>query len=278
MKLTVKREYRKAQYYPEDLGNGITLDMVLIPEGTFLMGSPQDEPDRRDVESPQHEVTVPSFFMGKYPVTQAQWQAVAALPKINQDLEPNPSIFKGSDCPVESVSWHDATEFCARLTQKTSRSYRLPSEAEWEYACRAGTTTPFYWGETITTDLANYNGTDVAEGLWSGSYDRGLKGIYRQETTDVGSFPANAFGLYDLHGNVWEWCQDLWHNNYKGAPNDGSAWIDAEVGKDANRVLRGGSWDNNSRNCRSAARVNSNAGLRYIGNGFRVACSAPRTL
>jgi formylglycine-generating enzyme required for sulfatase activity len=279
MKLTIKREERKALYYPEDLGNGITLDMLLIPEGTFLMGSPQDEPDRRrDVESPQHEVTVPSFFMGKYPVTQAQWQAVAALPKINRDLQLNPSSFKGGDRPVENVSWHNATEFCDRLTQKTSRSYRLPSEAEWEYACRAGTTTPFYWGETITTDLANYDGTDDAEGHWSGSYDRGPKGIYRQETTPVGTFPANAFGLYDMHGNVWEWCQDIWHNSYEGAPKDGSAWIDAKAKEDANRVLRGGSWNGDPRYCRSASRDSINARFGYFNIGFRVACSAPRTL
>ena len=275
MKLIIQREIRKAQYYPEDLGNGVTLDMVLIPGGTFLMGSPQDELEHSVSESPQHEVTVPSFFMGKYPVTQAQWQAVVALPKVDRDLKPDPSKFKGSDRPLENVSWDDATDFCRRLAHKTGRPYRLPSEAEWEYAARAGTTTPFYFGETITTDLANYNGSDNH----FGSYGRGSKGIYRKETTSVGSFPANAFGLYDMHGNVWEWCEDHWHDNYKGAPNDGSAWIDSEAKKDASRVMRGGSWYDNPVDCRSAFRLYHYA--RFGGNydvGFRVGCRVPRTL
>ena len=274
MKLIIQRENRKAHYYPEDLGNGVTLNMVLIPGGTFLMGSPEDEPERSHRESPQHEVTVPSFFMGKYLVTQAQWQAVAALPKVNQDLMPNPSRFKGGDRPVEKVSWHDATEFCRRLAQKTGKPYRLPSEAEWEYAARAGTTTPFYFGETITTDLANYNGTDDT----FGSYGRGPKGIFRKETTSVGSFPANAFGLYDMHGNAWEWCEDHWHGNYQETPNDGSAWIDSEAKKDASRVLRGGSWNDFPRLCRSASRFNDDAEIRlYSYSGFRVVCGGSRT-
>ena len=239
------------------------------------MGSPEDEPERSNSEGSQHEVTVPSFFIGKYPVTQAQWQTVVALPKVNQNLEPDPSRFKGGDRPVENVSWHDATEFCRRLAHKTGRPYRLPSEAEWEYACRAGTTTPFYFGETITTGLANYNGTDNKYG----SYGRGPKGIYRKETTPVGSFPANAFGLYDMHGNVWEWCKDHWHSNYEGAPKDGSPWIDTEAEEDASRVLRGGSWFFGPRYCRSACRFNLYAEFRF-GNarGFRVVCSVPRTL
>jgi formylglycine-generating enzyme required for sulfatase activity len=274
MKLIIQREIRKAQYYPEDLGNGVTLDMVLIPGGTFLMGSPKDELERENSESPEHKLTVSSFFMGKYPVTQAQWKAVAALPKVDQDLKPDPSDLKGGDRPVENVSWHDATEFCRRLAEKTGRPYRLPSEAEWEYACRAGTTTPFYFGETITTDLANYDGT----GESFGSYGRGPKGIHRKETTPVGSFPANTFGLYDMHGNVWEWCEDHWHGNYEGAPNDGSAWIDSDAEKDAFRVRRGGSWDDNPRNCRSATRYYNSAVFRIDFYGFRVVCSGPRTL
>jgi formylglycine-generating enzyme required for sulfatase activity len=272
MKLIIQRENRKAQYYPEDLGNGVTLDMVLIPGGTFLMGSPEDEPQRSDSESPQHEATVPSFFMGKYPVTQAQWKAVAALPKVDQDLEPDPSDFRGNR-PVENVSWQEATEFCRRLAQKTGRPYRLPCEAEWEYAARAGTTTPFYFGETITTDLANYDGS----GDRFGSYGRGPKGIYRQETTSVGSFPANAFGLYDMHGNVWEWCEDHWHDNYEGAPNDDSAWIDSEAKEDARRVMRGGSWDDSPGYCRSASRNDDGARFRPDVIGFRVVCGEPRT-
>ncbi len=251
--------------------------MVFIPGGTFLMGSPEDELEHSPSESPQHEVTVPTFFMGKYPVTQAQWQVVAGLPQVKQKLNPNPSHFSGENRPVEQVSWHDAVEFCHRLAQKTGRLYRLPTEAEWEYACRAGTTTPFHFGETITTDLANYRGTDDDSLRWSGSYGRGPKGIYREETTPVGSFPANAFGLYDMHGNVWEWCEDHWHDSYEGAPNDGSAWLDSEATEDAYRVLRGGSWFNNPWNCRSATRLYVNAGFRSYNGGFRVVCGMPRT-
>ena len=279
MKLTLRPEKRKAQFYPEDLGNGITLDMVLIQGGSFLMGSPEDEIERYKDEE-QHLVTVPTFFMGKYPVTQAQWRAVAALPKIDCDLEPDPSNFKGDNRPVEQVSWLAATEFCARLAQHTNRPYRLPSEAEWEYACRAETTTPFYFGETITTDLANYRGEDrtINEKLYSGSYGRGPKGSYREETTTVGEFPAHAWGLYDMHGNVWEWCLDHWHDSYEGAPDDGSAWIDPESGAGEKRVLRGGSWDVYPRDCRSATRIYIGAGGRTNYFGFRVSCSASRTL
>jgi formylglycine-generating enzyme required for sulfatase activity len=150
--------------------------------------------------------------MGKFPVTQAQWRAVAALPKINTDLDPDPSYFNGANRPVEQVSWDEAMEFCRRLSKKTGRDYRLPSEAEWEYACRAGTNKPFHFGKRITSDLANYNGNSV--------YGNAPKGKYREETTPVGSLKvANAFGLYDMHGNVWEWCADGWHENYEGAPN-----------------------------------------------------------
>ncbi|MBD2662878.1 formylglycine-generating enzyme family protein [Richelia sinica FACHB-800] len=243
--------------------------MVAIPGGEFVMGSPSKELERRSSESPQHTVTVQPFFMGKYPVTQAQWQFVAQLPQVNRDLNPDPSNFKGENRPVEQVSWDDAVEFCHRLSQYTGRPYRLPSEAEWEYACRAGTKTPFHFGETITTDLANYRGTDDEKNQWSGSYGQGPKGIYRQETTEVGILKvANNFGLYDMHGNVWEWCQDHWHENYKSAPTDGSVWLD-----DNNRILRGGSWYTNPRNCRSAYRSNKDLGSTAYCFGFRVACS-----
>jgi len=282
-KLIIKRHKRQIQYFAEDLGNGVTLDMVAIPSGTFLMGSPKTEEGHRDRESPQHQVTLKSFFMGKYPVTQAQWQAVAALPQVNKELEPNPSFFKGEDRPVEQVSWYDAVEFCARLSQHTKRPYRLPSEAQWEYACRAGTTTPFHFGETITTDFANYRGTDDEKGLWKGFYGNGPLGIYREETTPVGSFGVgNDFGLYDMHGNVWEWCADHWHNNYKGAPTDGSAWVDEEDDDDNKnhyRPLRGGSWTYFPVRCRSACRNDYLPGgslYNYI--GFRVLCGAVWTL
>jgi formylglycine-generating enzyme required for sulfatase activity len=252
--------------------------MVAIPGGTFIMGSPSKELKRMDRESPQHPVTVQPFFMGKYQVTQAQWRFVAQLPQVNKKLKPDPSIFKGDNRPVEKVSWYDAVEFCDRLSQYTGRTYRLPSEAEWEYACRAGTTTPFHFGETITTDLANYDGTDGENNEWSGSYGSGPKGVYRKETTEVGSFGvANNFGLYDMHGNVWEWCQDDWHRNYKGALIDGSAWLNNKEDNN-DKLLRGGSWDNNPDYCRSASRNSHLLDYFYNNIGFRVVCSgAART-
>jgi formylglycine-generating enzyme required for sulfatase activity len=210
-------------------------------------------------------------------VTQAQWKIVASLPQVNSDLKPAPSYFKGDNRPVESVSWYDAVEFCQRLSQHTHRTYRLPTEAEWEYACRAGTTTPFHFGETITTDLANYDGTDDKDGRWSGSYGRGPKGEHSEETTAVDHFEiANAFGLCDMHGNVWEWCLDHWHDNYEDAPNDGSAWLTDD--EDALHVHRGGSWDNSPRSCRSASRISFYPAHAYYSFGFRVVCEFPRIL
>jgi formylglycine-generating enzyme required for sulfatase activity len=277
-KIVINRSGRTAQYFIEDLGNGVELEMVLIPGGSFLMGSPEDEIGHDESESPQHLITIKPFCMGKYPVTQAQWKAVASFPQVNSELDADPSEFKGENRPVEEVSWHDAVEFCDRLSSHTKRPYRLPSEAEWEYACRAGTTTPFHFGETITTDLANYRGTDNEEYKWSGSYGQGPKGIYREETTPVGSFGvANAFGLYDMHGNVWEWCADHWHENYEGAPTDGSAWLDDNDNNNDNRMLRGGSWFDNPGYCRSACRDDLGAGLRYDSYGFRVVCAAAWT-
>ncbi len=260
----VKREKGQAQYFTEDLGNGVTLEMVSVPGGTFLMGSPEGEKDSYDRERPQHQVKVEPFFMGKYPVTQAQWRAIADLPKVKRDLDPDPSRFKGDNRPVERVNWDDAVEFCTRLSRETGREYRLPSEAEWEYACRAGTTTPFHFGETITGKLANYRASET--------YAEEPKGEYREETTPVGQFPPNAFGLYDMHGQVWEWCVDTWHKNYDGAPTDGSAWT---TGRNDNRSpLRGGSWFVNPQNCRSASRsltFREQRDLIYGVIGFRVA-------
>ena len=239
-------------------------EMVRIPGGSFVMGSPKDEEEHRKSESPLHKVTVPPFFMGRYPVTQAQWRAVVALPKVENDLEENPSSFKGDNHPVDSVSWYDAVEFCKRLSVHTNRQYRLPTEAEWEYACRAGTTTPFHFGLSITTDLANYDGCYT--------YGDGPKGEYREETTPVGLFEvANAFGLYDMHGNVWEWCADHWHDDYKGAPTDGSSWLTKD--SEAKRVIRGGSCLSNPWGCRSAYRFYNSPEDRYDIIGFRVVCS-----
>ncbi|KYC43312.1 hypothetical protein WA1_14605 [Scytonema hofmannii PCC 7110] len=273
-------EIKKAQYFAENLGKDITLDMVYIPGGTFTMGASENEERSRDSERPQHQVTIKPFFMGKYPVTQAQWKAVAALPKVERDLKPDPSRFKGDNRPVECVSWFDAVEFCARLSKYSEQEYRLPSEAEWEYACRAGTTTPFHFGETITTDLTNYDGTDDKDGKWKGSYGQGPLGEYRQETTKVGIFPANAFGLHDMHGNIWQWCADDWHESYESAPSDGSVWAKKENNDNQRKLLRGGSWSDNPGYCRSAYRDWDDPVNDILLNsiGFRVVCVlAPRT-
>jgi formylglycine-generating enzyme required for sulfatase activity len=249
----------------EDLANDTQLEMMLIPGGTFIMGSPKEEENSMDSERPQHEVTIEPFFMGKYQVTQAQWRFVAQLPQVNRELEQDPSHFKGDNRPVEQVSWEDAVEFCDRLSQYTGRTYRLPSEAEWEYACRAGSAKPFAFGDTITTNEVNYDGNYT--------YGNAPKGEYRVRTTPVGTFQPNAFGLYDMHGNVWEWCQDSWHSNYKGAPTDGSAWLDNEESSNR-KLLRGGSWFNYPANCRSAFRYDNDLDYRIGNFGFRVVCSA----
>jgi formylglycine-generating enzyme required for sulfatase activity len=231
-----------------DLGEGQSLRLIQIPAGDFLMGSPANEPERSDDEGPQHRVWLGGFLLGQTPVTQAQWGVVARWPKVKLDLEPDPSRFKGVRRPVEQVKWGQAMEFCSRLSQRTGLPYTLPSEAQWEYACRAGTTTPFAFGETITPELANYE---------------------RGQTTPVVSFPANGWGLHDMHGNVWEWCLDTWHGSYEGAPTDGSPWL---TGTDSRKLLRGGSWDDFPGNCRSAYRSRSR--LVYADDfvGFRVVC------
>ena len=260
----VSRDPSQAQAFRQTIGDTF-LDLVAVPGGTFTMGSPDSELERSDDEGPQREVNVPAVLMGKYPVTQAQWKAVAALPKVERDLNADPANFKGDNLPVETVDWDDAVEFCQRLSKQTGREYRLPSEAEWEYACRAGMTTPFHFGETITTDLANYDG--------SSAYGSGPKGQFRGKTTEVGSFKiANAFGLYDIHGNVWEWCLDYWHDNYQGAPTDGSAWTTS--GDDTRRRLRGGSWHILPRYCRSASRRWFVRGYTGSSLGFRIVCAS----
>jgi len=309
----------------------IAIDMVVIPGGTFLMGSPAGEGS--DDEHPQHEVTVSSFFISKTPITQAQWRIIASRTdlKVKRDLDPDPARFKDDpdpqtlpnyvssetvptrwDRPIERVSWYDAVEFCDRLSQLTGREYRLPSEAEWEYACRAvlpdssstsesnqnPTYPPFHFGETLTDQLANYRA--------SSTYADEPKGQYRQQTTPVGSFPPNAFGLYDMHGNVWEWCLDDWHENYEGAPTDSRAWLDNKnYQQDASKVnakeksrgsgdftlentdennfqlykvLRGGSWLYNPYNCRVADRLSNYPDDLSIISGFRVVCVSGRTL
>ncbi len=246
----VERQPCVAEEFVENLGGGVTLEMVVIPSGRFLMGSCAGV--GYDDECPQHSVRIPAFLVGKYTVTQEQWAAVMTWAP--------PYRCAGARHPVDRVSWNDGQEFCRRLSKKLGRSYRLPSEAEWEYACRAGSATPFCYGETIITQLANYVGEY--------SFRSEPKGVYRHGTTEVGSFPANAFGIYDMHGNVWEWCADSWHDNYAGAPGDGSAW-QGRTG--AERVLRGGCWHDPPNLCRSAARLRSAAHEGEDFFGFRVA-------
>ncbi|MBI4781638.1 MAG: SUMF1/EgtB/PvdO family nonheme iron enzyme [Oscillatoriophycideae cyanobacterium NC_groundwater_1537_Pr4_S-0.65um_50_18] len=253
----------------------VTLQMAQIPRGTFFMGSSEDEPERFPTEGPQRQVNISSpFFMSLAPITQRQWRVVAGLPPVDKTikLELDPSHFEGDDRPVEKVSWFEAVEFCERLSIKTGRSYRLPSEAEWEYACRAGTTSPFHYGATISTDLANYRGTNYKEKEkeYKGFYGGGSQGKYRGETIKVMQFSPNAFGLYDMHGNVYEWCMDYWHDNYENAPTDSSVWTDG--GFETHRVLRGGSWANNPGSCRSASRLGYYPAPRVAIIGFRVVC------
>jgi formylglycine-generating enzyme required for sulfatase activity len=266
--ITQQRRRGRGQQRIEKLGQDIDLEMVLIPAGTFEMGSPETEEGRSPSESPQHKVTLASpFLMSKYPITQAQWRSVATLPQAERELNPDPSTFKEDNRPVENIDWYAAVEFCQRLSRYTNQDYRLPSEAEWEYVCRGGSSTPFHYGETITSDLANYN--------CNNAYGYGPTGKYRARTTDVGNFPANAFGLYDMHGNVWEWCQDIWHENYKRAPDDGSAWI--SEGDNDYRVLRGGSWYSHPVCFRSAFRLRHVSLTRTEDIGLRVVCGVART-
>jgi formylglycine-generating enzyme required for sulfatase activity len=254
----VNQRRGESKSFVEMLPGEVGLEMVAIPSGRFVMGG-----------DGSHEVTVPPFFLGRSTVTQRQWKAVADLPLEQRELEANPSRFKGDEFPVEQVSWLDVQEFCLRLSKVTGRDYRLPSEVEWEYACCAGTTTPFHFGKTLTTSLANYSGNHT--------FSKEKKGIYRGETTPVGSFPPNGFGLYDMHGNVWEWCEDHYHSDLSEAPQDGSAWIDEGAESNANRVLRGGSWYYAPGNCRSASRgYYPDNRSHHI--GFRVVCCAPSTL
>ncbi|AUB84740.1 hypothetical protein THSYN_12025 [Candidatus Thiodictyon syntrophicum] len=233
--------------------------MVRIAEGSFLMGSPWGEPERDNNEGPQHHVQVPAFELGKYEVTFDQWDACVSAGGCTH--RPQDQGWGRGTRPVVNVSWDDAQGYVKWLSTQTGKQYRLPSEAEWEYAARAGTTTPFSTGNCITTAQANYNGNyDYA--------DCGAKtGVWLQKTQPVGSYPANRWGLYDMHGNAVEWVQDSWHTNYQGAPGDGSAWEDAG-GRE--RVLRGGGWTSDGRSCRSAIRGGDDPGRRYDFFGFRL--------
>ena len=249
-----------------DLGNGVTMKLVLIPAGTFTMGSPGTEPGRGSEEGPQHAVTIskPSY-MGIYPVTQEQYEQVMGT---------NPSRFKGASNPVETVSWDDATEFCKKLSQKTGKRVRLPTEAQWEYACRAGTTTAYNTGPAISPGEADcdFSGSSATPGYWAK-----LKGWVRSffpagkqpqgGPKPVGSFKPNDFGLYDMHGNIWQWCADWYGDDYY-AHSPSSDPAGPESGSP--RVLRGGSWSVDPRSCRSAYRFWIDPDHRRSVFGFRV--------
>ena len=253
----INRTQRSVRQKIENLGNDVRLEIVYIPEGSFIMGSPIEKAARNSCEGPQHKVTLQPFYMSKYPITQEQYEVI---------MGNNPSRFIGEKRPVEKVSWQDATKFCQRLSRKMGRDYRLPRESQWEYACRAGTTTPFNFGKTITPELVNYNGKYP--------YGNAPKGKYRQQTTDVGIFPPNAFGLYDMYGNVWEWCAEEWDDNYDGASRDGNVRLNRSQELP---LLRGGSWFSSSNACRSTYRLNiGRRDIHSFNIGFRVVCSVAR--
>lgn len=242
-----------------DIGESWCPKMAVIPPGSFAMGSAVDEEGHKKSEEPEHKVHIAhSSALGIYSVTFDQFDYFCVE---TGRRKPDDSGWGRGQRPVVHVNVEDAEAYLAWLSGVTDRAYRLPSEAEWEYACRAGTRTPFWNGATITTDQANYDGNVP--------YGAGEKGEYRQQTTEVGSFPANPFGLFDMHGNVWEWCADYWHASYDGAPIDGSAWLDG--GDPSGRILRGGSWDGDARLLRSAGRLANPPALRIELIGFRCA-------
>ena len=243
-----QRAWAKHLGLPVQVTNSVGMKLSLIPPGQFLMGSPPKEEWHRDDETLHRVTLTKAFYMGTTEVTQGQWKALMGT---------NPSFSTGDALPVETVTWEQAVEFCRKLSEKEGTQYRLPTEAEWEYACRAGTTTPFHTGETISTDQANYDGNYT--------YAGGRKGVFRETTTDVGSFAPNAWGLHDMHGNVWEWCAD-WYGEYpKGEASDPTSPAQGEK-----RVVRGGCWINFPAVCRSANRGKTVPVSWNFHFGFRV--------
>lgn len=231
--------------------------MIEIPAGHFMMGSPPDEPERQEREGPQHPVRIARpFALGVHAVTFDDYDRFAAA---TGTIHPKDQGWGRATRPVLNVSWEDARTYCAWLADQSGQSYRLPSEAEWEYACRAGSTTPFSFGERLSAAQANFDSNYI--------YNGSAKAEHRKKSQPVGSFPPNAFGLHDMHGNVWEWCQDAWFDSYNGAPQDGSAW---EAKTACFRVLRGGSWYSGPRNCRTANRDSGPTDYRSDFIGFRV--------
>jgi formylglycine-generating enzyme required for sulfatase activity len=247
----IRRIRHSAEQFTEDLGNGVNLEMLLIPAGMFQMGSPRH--GGNSDEQPRHLVTIKSFTMGKFLITQAQWKVIMGnLP---------PCRFKGDNLPAERVSWEEAQKFCQRLSKKTGRNYQLPSETQWEYACRAGTNTPFSFGDTLIIEVANFNGEHT--------FRDEPRGFYFHSTNEGGKFPTNAFGLHDMNGNLWEWCADNWLDDYSSSPSDGSSYQKKDS---RHRAARGGSWHEPPELCRSAARLRVLQSDAEESIGFRVVC------
>ncbi len=240
----------------KECGSGCP-DMIVIPAGKFTMGSAENEPDRETSEGPQHEVTVAEpFAVSKFEVSFEEWDACVAAGQCPDVAAP----WGRGRMPVVNASWSDAKQYVAWLSQLTQKRYRLLSEAEWEYAARARTVTRYFWGDDPRSGNANCNGCGSRWDL--------------QQTAPVGSLKPNAFGLYDMLGNVWEWVEDRWHENYNGAPPDASAWL---IDGDPNyRVIRGGSWRNETELVRAAVRFSRNINVRFDTLGFRVARTMKR--
>jgi len=234
------------------------IPFIWIPAGCFMMGAPDAEKEREYDEGPRHRVSLDGFWMSKYQITQGQWEAI---------MGNNPSRFKnGENYPVERINWDDTQAFIGKLNARGKAHFRLPTEAEWEYACRAGTTTPFYFGNTISSDTqVNYDGDHP--------YGDGPQEIYREETTPVGNFPPNAFGLYDMHGNVLEWCQDWYDKKFYSSAEATKRNPVCNNSESGYRVLRGGSWVNYAWNSRSAYRDWGAPDYRYLFIGARLVVS-----
>lgn len=239
---------------------GEGLELAVIPPGAFTMGSSNPEPEREPREDPPHRVTFARpFAIGRFAVTFAEYDRFC---EATGRRKPDARGWGRGRRPAIDVDWHDAEAYCEWLSrpEQTGQRYRLPSEAEWEYACRAGTATAFWWGNTISTEQANYDGNYI--------YNGGAEGEYRKKTVPVDEFQPNPFGLYQTHGNVWEWCGDAWHGDYRGAPADGGAWESGE--SSGSCVARGGSWGNFPAGLRSASRVWYAATFRDDHLGFRL--------